>query len=94
MPKLDQLKTIARYTKAAIIGIIESQIDNLDPLVRLKFHITAFLMTQEQKQGGVACYVRQDLFFHLRSTIMGDIEGMFLDILLPKPKPIEKPQQE
>ena len=45
MPKLDQLKTIARYTKAAIIGITESQIDNLDPLVRLKFHITAFLMT-------------------------------------------------
>ena len=28
MPKLDQLKTIARYTKAAIIGITESQIDN------------------------------------------------------------------
>ena len=27
-PKLDQLKTIARNTKAAIIGITESKIDN------------------------------------------------------------------
>ena len=28
IPKLDQLKTIARYKKAAIIGITESKIDN------------------------------------------------------------------
>ena len=28
------------------------------------------------------------LCFNLRSTAMGDIEGIFFDILLPKAKPI------
>ena len=32
--------------------------------------------------------MRQDLCFNLRSTTMGDIEGIFFDILLPKTKPI------
>lgn len=38
--------------------------------------------------GGVACYVRQDLCFNLKSAVMGDAEGIFLDILLTKTKPV------
>ena len=38
--------------------------------------------------GGVTCIVRQDLCFDLRSTVMEDIEGIFLDILLPQTKSI------
>ena len=34
--------------------------------------------------GEVACYVREDLCFNLRSTAMGEIERIFFDILLPK----------
>ena len=32
---------------------------------------------RNRNDGGVACYVRQDLCFNLRSTAMGDIEGIF-----------------
>ena len=42
LPKLDELKTIAGNTKAAIIGITESKVDNSILIVRLKFQVTAF----------------------------------------------------
>ena len=61
----------------------------LYPIVRLKFQVTAFLDVIKNRNGGeVACYVGQNLCFNLRSTAMGDIEGISFDILLPKTKQI------
>ena len=54
----------------------------------LKFQVTSFFDVIETEMGEVACYVREDLCFNLRSTAMGEIEGIFFDILLPKTKPI------
>ena len=59
----------------------------LYPIVTLKFQVTAFFDVVGT-EGGVACYVRHDMCFNLRSTVMRDIEAIILDILLPKTKPI------
>ena len=89
LPKLDELKTIAGNTKAAIIGITESKVDNSisDRQVEI-FGYCILRCDRNRNGGGVACYVRPDLCFNLRSTTMGDIEDKFVDILLPKKKPI------
>ena len=89
LPKLDELKTIAGNTKAAIIGITESKVDNSISDSEVEIPGYCILRCDRNRNGGgVACYVRQDLCFNLRSTAMGDIEGIFFDILLPKTKPI------
>ena len=38
--------------------------------------------------GGVACYIRNDISFSVRGDFSSKIENIFLDILLPKTKPI------
>ena len=89
LPKLDEQKTIAGNTKAEIIGITESKLENSISDSEVEILGYCILRCDRSRNGGgVACYVRQDLCFNLRSTAMGDIEGIVFDILLPKTKPI------
>ena len=88
LPKLDQLKTITGNTKTTIIGITESKLDN--SISNSEVEIPGYCIHQCDRnriRGGVACYIREDLCFNLRSTVMGDIEGIFYGILLPNTKP-------
>ena len=61
LPKLDELKTIAGNTKAVIIGITESKIDNSisDSEVEILGYCN-LRCDRNRNGGGVACYVRQD----------------------------------
>ena len=88
LQKLDEWKTIAGNTKATIIGITQSKVYNFisDKEVEIPYYCILWCGTN-RNGGGVAYYVRNDFCFNLRSTTMGDIEGIFLDILLPKTKP-------
>ena len=47
-----------------------------------------FRCDRNRNEGGVACYLKADLCFKLTSTVMGDIEDIFLDILLSEKKPV------
>ena len=89
LPKLCKLKIIAGNTKPAIIGITESKPYNSISDSEVKIPGYWILRCDRNRNGGgVACYVQQDLCFNLRSTFLGDIEGIFFDILLPKTKPV------
>ena len=89
LPKLNELKLIAGNTKAAIIGITESKVDNSISNSEVEIPGYCILRCDRNRNwGGVACNVGQHLCFNLRSTAMGDTEGIFFDILLPKTKPI------
>ena len=89
LSKLDELKTIAGKTKAAIIGITESKVEN--SISDSEVEIPGYCILQcdrSRNGGGVACYVRQDLCFNLRIFATGDIEDIFFYVLLPKTKSI------
>ena len=89
LPKLHELKTIAGNTEAAIIGTTEFKVDNSISDSDVEIPGYCILRCDRNRNGGgLACFVRQDLCFNLRSTTIGDIEGMFFEILLPKTKPI------
>lgn len=61
----------------------------LYPIMRLKFHVTAFFIVTGTDIGeDLECYVKQDLCFSLRGTVKGDIEGIFLNVLLTKTKTV------
>ena len=65
LPRLDELKTIAGNTKAAIIGITESKVDNSISDSEVEIPGYCILRCDSNRNGGgVACYVRQYLCFN------------------------------
>ena len=89
LPKIDELRYIAKFSKAAIIGITESKLDNyiLDSEIQID-NYQILRCDRNRKGGGVACYVRNDLSYIEKDFFPEEIENIFFEILLPKTKPI------
>ena len=89
LPKIDELRDIAKRTKAAVIGISESKLDStvLDPEIFIdNYEILHF--DRNRHGGGVACYIRSDISYKLNSFLPNEIENITFDILMPHTKPI------
>ena len=89
MPKIDELRHIARLTNAAVIGISESKLD--DSMLTSEIQIDEydlFRCDRNRYGGGVACYIRNDLSYNVKSYFPKDIENIFFELLLPNTKPI------
>ena len=89
LSKIDELREIAKVSRAALIGITESKLDNsvLDGEINIEGY-SIIRSDRNRHGGGVACYIRSDISFNIRSDFTDDIENIFFDILLPKLKPI------
>ena len=89
LSKKDEIRCIANKTKAAIIGITESKLDHPVPDSEVNFPGYDILRCDRKRNGGgVACYIRKDLYFNTRTLHCKEIENLVFDILLPKSKPI------
>ena len=90
LPKTDELREIARKTRATVIGITESKLDG--SVLDREINIDGYELVksdQNRHGGGVACYIRSDISFNVRGDdFSSEIENIFLDILHPKTKPI------
>ena len=89
LPKIDELRHIARLTNAAVIGISESKLD--DSLLILEIQIDEYdlLRCDRNRHGrGVACYIRNDFSYNIKSYFPKDTENMFFELSLPNTKPI------
>ena len=82
LPKIEELRIIAKSTNAAIIGISESKLDEsvLEPEIEIDDY-KILRCDRNRHGGGVACYIRNDL-------TPSEIESVFFEILLPSSKPI------
>ena len=89
LSKIDQLLLIALITNAAIIGLSESKLDETVSDDEILINGYTLLRSDRNRHGGgVACYVRTDLFFNKREIFSRETENLFFDIFLPKTKPI------
>ena len=43
---------------------------------------------RNRKDGGVACYITNNICFNLKTCLSNNIENIFNDLLFPKTKPI------
>ena len=89
LPKIEELRRIACLSNAAVIGISESKLDN--SIFDLEIEIDGYnilIFDKNRHGGGVACYVRNDLSFTKSNHFPHDIQTIFLDIFLPKTKPV------
>ena len=89
LPKIEELRSIAQNTKAAVIGISESKLDKtvFDSEVAIEGY-DLLRKDRNRHGGGVACYVRNDICYNPKKILQDDLENIFIDILLPKTKPI------
>ena len=89
LPKIDELRHIAKNSNAAVIGITESKLDK--NVFDNEVNIDGYELKRSDRNrqgGGIACYIRKDLSFNLRENSSPDVENIFFDLFLPKAKPI------
>ena len=87
LPKIDEIRSMALNTNAALIGITESKLDESIP--NSEININNYILIRNDRNrngGGVACYIREDINFTQKNIFKDDIECIFVDILLPKTK--------
>ena len=89
LPKIDELRYIAKLSNAAVIGITESKLDDciLDSEIQID-NYQILRCNRNRKGRGVACYVRNDLSYIEKNFFPEEIENIFFEILLLKTKPI------
>ena len=89
MPKIEELRVIAKSTNAAIIGISESKLDEsvLEPEIQIDDY-KILHCDRNRHGGGVACYKRNDWSYNILWVFPREIESVLFEILLPNSKPI------
>ena len=78
LPKIDELRHIARLTNAAVIGISKSKLD--DSVLTSEIQIEGFDLLRCDRNrhgGGVACYIKSELSYNVKSYFPKDIENIF-----------------
>ena len=84
LPKIDELRNIAKLSNATVIGISESKLGEsvLSPEIHID-NYNKFRCDQDRHGEEVVCYIRSDLSFDVI-----EIENVFFEILLPNTKPL------
>ena len=90
LPKISEVRELAKRTKAAAIGITESWLDSTITDNEVKIHGYNIVRNDRNREGGGVCiYVRNNLAFLQRADLLSKhVESLWLEILLPKTKPI------
>ena len=89
LSKIDELRFISKKSRASVIGITESKLDKT--VLDEEINIDGYELARSDRNrhgGGVVCYIRNDISFNVRGDFSSEIENIFLDIFLPKTKPI------
>ena len=87
--KIDELRHIPRLTNAATIQISESKLD--DSVLTSEIQIEGYDILRcgrNRHRGGVACYIRSELNYNVKSHFAKDIENIFFELLLAHTKSI------
>ena len=89
LPKIKELRDIAKRTKGVVIGISEFEFHSivLDPEIYIEnYEILRF--DRNWHRGGFVCYVRSDNRYKLNSFLPNEIENITFDVLMLHAKPI------
>ena len=89
LPKIDEIRYIAERTKAAVIGVTESKLN--ESIFQSEIQIDNYDLLRcdrNRNGGGVACYIRSDISYVQKDFFPNVIENIFFEILLPKTSPI------
>ena len=90
LPKIDEVRYIVNITKASIIGVSETKLD--ETILSSELEVDGYdlvRLDQSRRSGGVACYIKSWIAYSYEDSFCSNTESIFLDIFfLPKSKPI------
>ena len=89
LPKIAEICFIAKQPNASIIGISESRLDS--SILNSEADVIGcdiIRMDRSRRGGGVPCHMKKPLSYNHESNFCPNIESIFIDIFLPKSKPI------
>ena len=89
LPKIDEIRHIAKSSNLSVIGLSETKLD--DSVFDAEINIEGYTLIRSDRNrhgGGVVCYVKQHLTFDVKYYFSNEIENIFIDIFLPKTKPV------
>ena len=78
LSKIDELRAIAKKSRAAVIGITESKLD--ESVTDEEINIDGYELIRSDRNrhgGGVACYIRNDISFNLEVTFPAKLKTSF-----------------
>ena len=90
LPKIDEIRQMTKITNIAIVGIGETKLDD-ESILSSEIGIEGYdllRLDRSRRGGGVACYVKKSLACNYRDNFCKNTESIFIDIFLPKTKPI------
>ena len=73
LPKIDELRHIAKLTNAAVMGISESKLDDSMSTSEIQIDEYDLCCNRNRHGGGVACYIRNYLSYNVNSYFPKDI---------------------
>ena len=85
LPKIDEIRYIAKLTNATVIGLSETKLDNavLSSELEIKGY-DPVRSDQSRRGGGVACFVKNFLSYNRKPNIRINAES--IEIFLPNSK--------
>ena len=90
LPKMSEIRLIASNSKATVIGVSESWLDETvnDSEIAIE-NYCIYRKDRDRNGGGVCIYVRSDFAFNTRHDLQApDLEAVWIELMLPKTKPI------
>lgn len=90
LPKIDEIRIFVRDSNPSCILLTETWLDETVFDSEINIHNYVIQRKDRNRHGGGVCiYIRQDIAFNARPDFNHqELEGTFIDILLPKTKPI------
>ena len=89
-PKVDEVRTLAAMSNAAVIGVSETWLDEAINDGDVTVPGYSISRNDRNRQGGGVClFVREDITYNVRADLHSDdLETLWVDLLLPKTRPI------
>ena len=89
LSKIDELREIVKTSNATVVGITESKLD--DSINNCELCIEGYCiirLDRNRKGGGIVCYISNKIRFNVKNGISNEIKTIFIELLIPKTKPI------
>ena len=90
LPKIDEIRYIAKLTNATVIGLSETKLDNAVLSGELEIDKYDLVRSdRSRRRGGVACFVKNFISYNRKPNFCINIESIFIETFLPKSKPVQ-----
>ena len=87
LPEIDEQWYIVKLSEAAVIDISELILDNSVLFSEIQIENYDLIRSDRNRHGGgVACFIRNDLSYNMKSFLPSEIENIFIEIFLPYSK--------